>query len=80
MIAAALFCGMGMSALGVVRAGLDLRVGVDMNPAAIRAFNAQAILPPEVVGDVLQPAPAGDPSIVGPGLPPVFRGFPMSSI
>jgi DNA (cytosine-5)-methyltransferase 1 len=46
VIAAELFCGMGMSSLGIVRAGLDLKVGVDMNPAAIRAFNAQAILPP----------------------------------
>lgn len=59
MNAAELFCGMGMSAIGIVRAGLDLEVGVDMAVPAIRAFNAQTVLPRVgvvgYVGDVRLP-------------------------
>lgn len=78
MRAVELFCGIGVSSLGLVRAGLDLVLGVDVNRKVIETFNSQDILPPVgVVGRVGEvPLPPGLDLLSGG---PVCRAFSLGA-
>jgi site-specific DNA-cytosine methylase len=41
-----LFCGVGLSSIGIVKAGAELVGAIDIQPIFIKAFNAQSLLPP----------------------------------
>jgi DNA (cytosine-5)-methyltransferase 1 len=73
--AAELFCGMGMSALGLVEAGFDLIDAVDAAGAPVAAFNAQpGLLPPVArVGWVGQGLAVGRVDLLSGG--PVCKAF-----
>jgi site-specific DNA-cytosine methylase len=74
MKGAELFCGMGMSSLGLVSAGVDLLIGVDISRSPVEAFNLQSFLPPVAVqGSVAEVSlPAGLDLISGG---PVCKAF-----
>jgi len=53
MKAVELFCGIGMSALGIKQAGVTLVGAVDTDKRFVRAFNSQTVLPDVAqIGDV----------------------------
>lgn len=74
MRAAELFCGMGISSLGIVVSDIDLDIGVEIDKAPVVAFNGQTILPPVAVqGSVGEVELPGKFGLISGG--PVCKAF-----
>jgi DNA (cytosine-5)-methyltransferase 1 len=73
MKAVELFCGMGISSTGLVRAGIELVAAYDLNTKVIHAFNSQSILPPVGVSADVMNADVPKCDLISAG--PVCKAF-----